>query len=81
MDIAYTIWLYDPQAEYLLTNANATEYVEILDWRGPSEKPSEELLLQLWEDYINTGHPTKLTVEERLDYLDSEVAKLKAKIK
>lgn len=77
MDIAIAVWLYDPNAEYLLKHSNATKYSDIVEWRGPSELPTEEVLQQLWDDYVAGQLPPELGLEERVVALEEEVRKLK----
>ncbi len=81
MDVSVAIWLYDPKAEYRLSHANADAYEDILEWRGPSEMPSKEVLEELWQGYIDgqAAEPPVLSVEDRLWILEDEVRKLKEK--
>lgn len=77
MDLSYAIWLYNPSAEYVLSHSNATNYEDILEWRGPGPMPTEQQLQNLWD-----GHDKeeRLTVEERVLYLEEKLTLLEDEV-
>lgn len=77
MQVSTAIWMINPQAEYRLTNANATSWEDIIEWRGPGPKPTPQELQDAWDTYVAnqaTEEAENLYAQEIQDGAETEIS-------